>query len=351
MKLIAFYLPQFHPIPENDAWWGEGFTEWSNVARGTPQFEGHYQPHVPADLGFYDLRLAETREAQAALARQYGIHGFCYYHYWFNGKQLLERPFNEVLACGSPDFPFCLCWANDPWSRRWDGRESELLQAQTYSEADDLNHIRALLPALQDRRSITVEGKPMFLVYRGKHLPDPTRTTDIWREEVCKAGLKGIHLVAVETAWDVGWDATRGGFDAKVLFQPQFGLLMTHAARNGAQIPVVGKDSLQVYDYARARMEVSKALQPVPYRRYESVFPGWDNTARVGERAVVMHGSTPVAYEEWLREAVERAFANPPDHRLVFLNAWNEWAEGAHLEPDVRHGVAYLEATARAFQP
>jgi lipopolysaccharide biosynthesis protein len=347
VRLIAFYLPQFHPIPENDEWWGEGFTEWRNVAKADPQFTGHYQPHVPADLGFYDLRLAETREQQAAMARNYGIHGFCYYHYWFNGKRLLERPFEEVLASGKPDFPFCLCWANDPWSRRWDGREDELLQAQTYSGEDDLRHIEALIPALSDPRAITVEGKPVFLVYRGRHLPHAAKTIRLWRKKVRDAGLPGIHLIAVETAWDLGWDATAAGFDAKVLFQPQFGRLITHASHNGTRHAVAGKDRLQVYDYRAAVAELNR-IEPVRYRRYETVVPGWDNTARVGENAVVLHESSPEAYEQWLRRAVDRARRNPPDHRLVFLNAWNEWAEGCHLEPDVRHGLAYLEATARA---
>ena len=347
VRLIAFYLPQFHPIPENDLWWGEGFTEWRNVAKATPQFPGHYQPHVPADLGFYDLRLSEVREDQAALARNYGIHGFCYYHYWFNGKRLLDRPFSEVLASGKPDFPFCLCWANDPWSRRWDGREDELLQAQTYSEEDDIRHIESLIPALSDPRAITIEGKPVFLVYRGKHLPDPARTVDTWRRNVEAAGLAGIYLVAVETAWDLGWDATAVGFDAKVLFQPQFGRLITHASKNG-RIPISGHQNLQVYDYQKAVEEMAK-IESVSYRRYETVFANWDNTSRVGDKAVVMHNSSPIVYEEWLRRAVARTRMYPPEQRVVFVNAWNEWAEGCHLEPDLRHGHAYLEATARAL--
>jgi len=347
-RLIAFYLPQFHPIPENDEWWGKGFTEWRNVARARPLFPDHYQPHVPADLGFYDLRLAEIRERQAELARGAGIHGFCYHHYWFQGKRLLHRPFDEVLASGRPDFPFALCWANDPWSRRWDGREDELLQEQRYSREDDLDHIRWLLPSLSDPRAITVEGKPMFLVYRASHLPDPARTCDIWRSEVERAGLSGIHLVAVETAWDLGWDATEVGFDAKVLFQPQFGWLMTNVSRRHGRIQIESKDELQVYDYDVIRNALED-LDPVDYQRYETVFPGWDNTPRVGDRAVVIHNSSPSAYEEWLAQAVARARAEPPDHRIVFLNAWNEWAEGCHLEPDIRHGHAYLEATRRAL--
>ena len=349
VRLIAFYLPQFHPIAENDAWWGKGFTEWRNVASAEPQFPGHYQPHVPADLGFYDLRLAETRQRQAALAQRAGIHGFCYYHFWFSSKRLLQRPFDEVLASGEPDFPFALCWANDPWSRRWDGRNDDLLQEQTYSAEDDVAHIRWLLPALRDRRAITVEGKPMFLVYRASDLPDPARTCDAWRREVEHAGLPGIHLVAVETAWELGWDATLVGFDAKVLFQPQFGWLITHVSKQGGRLIVPGKDDLQVYEYDVVRAGLAN-LEPVDYRRYDTVFAGWDNTARVGEHAVVMHHSTPSAYEDWLRDAVTRACAEPIEHRLVFLNAWNEWAEGCHLEPDLRHGHAYLEATRRAVR-
>ena len=246
LKLIAFYLPQFHPIPENDAWWGEGFTEWRNVANARPLFDGHYQPHLPSSLGFYDLRLPETREAQAELARAHGITGFCYYHYWFSGKQLLERPFEEVLASGRPDFPFCLCWANEPWSRRWDGQEQDVLQPQSYSEEDDRRHIAWLLPAFLDERAIRVDGKPLFLVYQGRELPDPARTVEIWQEAAREAGLPGIHLVSVETGWDEGWDASQVGFDGKVLFQPQFSILGRQPRLD------VGPAAARVYDYQQA---------------------------------------------------------------------------------------------------
>jgi glycosyltransferase involved in cell wall biosynthesis len=347
-QLIAFYLPQFHPIPQNDAWWGPGFTEWRNVARARPLFDGHLQPHVPGELGFYDLRLAETREQQAELARHHGVHGFCYYHYWFHGKRLLERPFNDVLSSGRPDLPFCLCWVNESWSRRWDGREDDLLIRQRYSAEDDRRHIRALLPALTDDRYITVDGRPVLLVWRVLELPDALRTTDTWREEVVRAGLPGLHLVAVETAWDLGRDASSLGFDAKVLFQPQFGWLITDAGPGGAHIEVLDLPDLQVYDYDAVR-EALRDLEPVSYRRYETVFPAWDNTPRKGSNGVVLHGSTPQSYELWLQEAVARAHALPSSDRFVFLNAWNEWAEGCHLEPDRLHGRAYLEATRRVM--
>jgi hypothetical protein len=189
VRLIAFYLPQFHPIPENDDWWGKGFTEWRNVVQAKPLFPGHYQPHLPADLGFYDLRVPETRQAQADLAREYGIHGFCYYHYWFKGRRLLERPFNEVLTSGQPDFPFCLCWANESWTRAWDGQSGVILMKQEYSEEDDYQHIRWLSNVFRDKRYIRYEGKPLFLVYRVRDLPNPLQTTEIWRNEARRAGI------------------------------------------------------------------------------------------------------------------------------------------------------------------
>jgi glycosyltransferase involved in cell wall biosynthesis len=343
VRLIAFYLPQFHPIPENDAWWGEGFTEWSNVAAAEPLFEGHYQPHIPADLGFYDLRLSETRIAQAELARRYGISGFCYYHYWFSGNRLLDRPFDEVLRSGEPDFPFCLCWANEPWSRRWHGRDEDVLQPQTYSHADDLEHIRSLLGALADPRAIRVDGKAVFVVYQARDLPDPARTVEIWRDEIDRAGLPGVYLMAVETGWDEAWDATEVGFDAKVMFRPQF----TTLGRLPALQTNAGSE-IKVYDYAAAARAFSQP-DDVDYPHYETVCPRWDNSPRTGTRGVVLHGATPEAYEHWLTDAVKRATLRPPEHQLVFINAWNEWGEGCHLEPDLEFGHAFLEATRRAL--
>lgn len=341
-RLIAFYLPQFHPIPENDKWWGEGFTEWTNVAKAQPLFPEHYQPHLPTDLGYYDLRLAETRAEQAALARSYGIHGFCYYHYWFHGKRLLQQPFDEILASGEPDFPFCLCWANEPWSRRWDGRPHDLLQPQNYSDEDDLAHIRWLIPALRDRRAIQIDGKPLLLIYQGRDLPNPARTVQTWRKEVEKAGLPGLYLMAVETGWDAGWDATDVGFDAKVLFQPQFSSLSTVPRYS------VKSSRLRVFEYEHA-WPVLANPEPVSYLRYDTVFPMWDNSARKGEDGWVVHNGTPAAYEEWLHLAIERTLDRPSDQRIVFINAWNEWAEGCHLEPDRQYGRAFLEATQRAL--
>jgi glycosyltransferase involved in cell wall biosynthesis len=342
-RLVAFYLPQFHAIPQNDEWWGEGFTEWANVAAAKPLFEGHYQPHLPADLGFYDLRLPETRQAQAQLAREYGISGFCYYHYWFDGTRLLERPFEEVLASGEPDFPFCLCWANEPWSRRWHGRDEDVLQPQTYSRKDDLRHIRTLLPALGDARAIAIGGRPVFIVYQARDLPEPAQTVETWRTEVAKAGLPDPYLMTVETGWDEGWDATQVGFDAKIMFRPQFTTL-----REARRIRIDDQPGLDVRDYQSAWPLFAERGE-VDYPYFESVCPQWDNSPRTGSRAVVMHDSTPEAYEQWLTRVLERARERERDEQLVFVNAWNEWGEGCHLEPDLRWGHAYLEATRRAL--
>ena len=201
VRFIAFYLPQFYPTPYNDAWWGKGFTEWTNVVKGRPRFRGHYQPHLPADLGFYDLRLSETREAQAELAKHFGVYGFCYYHYWFSGKRILERPLDEVLASGKPDFPFCICWANETWKKSWIGRNTVTLLEQTFSFEDDLAHIRHLLPVLADSRYIRIEGRPLLLVYRVELLPEPRKTAEIWRSEAIKAGLGDLFLVNVQSTY------------------------------------------------------------------------------------------------------------------------------------------------------
>src|SRR5262245_55501556 len=232
VRLIAVYLPQFHPIPENDRSWGKGFTEWTNVAQAKPMFRGHYQPHLPADLGFYDLRLPEVRRAQADLAQEHGIHGFCYYHYWFHGRRLLERPFEDVLRSGEPDFPFCLCWANENWTRRWDGLEQEILLAHHYSPADDLAHIRSLAPALAGPRYIRVDGKPLFLIYRPGLLPDARATVDRWREEYHRLTGEELFLARVARLPEEATDPRLDGFDVAVEFHP-FRPLLGHPLPNG----------------------------------------------------------------------------------------------------------------------
>jgi len=353
-RLIAFYLPQYHPTAENDGWWGRGFTEWRNVVRARPLFAGHYQPHIPADLGFYDLRLPEVREAQAGLARQYGIHGFCYYHYWFNGRRLLDRPFQEVLRSGRPNFPFCLCWANENWTRRWDGLDEQILISQEYSESDDLAHIHALLPSMTDSRYIKVSGKPVLLVYKTSLLPNPSRTADVWRRAAQREGID-LYLVRVETFAD-GVDPTAIGFDASVEFAPDWantGIPVMHGrvGRVLSKLGIVPKayTNHAVYEYGTLVGNMMRKQIPC-YKRFPGVMPSWDNSSRRARGAVIFRGAEPTLYEAWVSAAIERARQRfRGDERLVFINAWNEWAEGNHLEPDLKNGRAYLESTCRAI--
>jgi lipopolysaccharide biosynthesis protein len=342
-KLIAFYLPQFHPIPENNAWWGQGFTEWTNVAKARPLFRRHYQPHLPADLGFYDLRLPEAREAQADLAKTHGVHGFCYYHYWFQGRRLLERPFNEALASGKPDFPFCLCWANENWTKRWDGAEQHILMPQTYSPDDDLNHMRWLLRAFEDRRYIRVEGKPLFLVYRVGDLPDALRTAQIWRTEARRAGIGEIFLCTVESDFKGSKTIpSEIGFDAAVEFHPaRFKRQFMNRVR-GRLLRWRHKNTLMQYSEL---VEAALHLAPPAYLRFRCVVPSWDNTARRRKDAFILTDSRPEAYAKWLEGAILQSQELKNGERLVFVNAWNEWAEGNHLEPCQRWGLSYLRAT------
>ncbi|MBN1626772.1 MAG: glycoside hydrolase family 99-like domain-containing protein, partial [Deltaproteobacteria bacterium] len=337
--LIAFYLPQFHPIPENDQWWGKGFTEWTNVVKAKPLFPGHYQPHLPADLGFYDLRLPEIRKAQADLARKYGIYGFCYYHYWFNGKMLLDYPLQEVLKSGEPDFPFCLCWANENWTRAWDGRHGEILIQQNYSEEDDRNHIRWLLNIFKDTRYIRINNKPLMLIYLAKNIPDAARTVNIWREEAKKVG-ENLYLCKVESApWEYG-DPRSQGFDACVEFQPDWGKLGDPNRRldNGHL----------VFDYEDVvEKMISKPIPP--YKRFPCVTPMWDNSPRRRQSAVIFDKSTPDLYQKWLSTIIGTIDDYNLDENIIFINAWNEWAEGNHLEPDKKNERAYLNATKNAL--
>jgi lipopolysaccharide biosynthesis protein len=366
LRAIAFYLPQFHPIPENDVWWGKGFTDWTNVAKAKPAFKGHYQPHLPADLGFYDLRLPEARKAQADLAREYGIHGFCYYHYWFKGRRLLERPFNEVLNYGKPDFPFCLCWANESWTRLWDGQEQEILMAQNYDEEDDLNHIRWLAGAFRDPRYIRVHGRALFLVYRLSRLPDPERTVEIWRNEARRLGVGDIFICNVESfAADHGL-APQYNLDGAAEFAPdhkeiplrQEANKLTHklsrrpriqrvATMLGLAQPWLSKHG--VYSYAELMNNMLAKPNP-PYLRFPCVMPAWDNAARRQLGATIFHGSTPELYQQWLAAAAQKAKSVNKDEPIVFINAWNEWAEGNHLEPCKKWGHAYLQATRNALK-
>ncbi len=347
VRAIAFYLPQYHPIPENDRWWGKGFTEWTYVTRATPLFPGHYQPHLPSELGFCDLRVGEVREAQADLAREHGIYGFCYHYYWFGGKRLLDRPLTEMLSSGRPNFPFCVCWANENWTRRWDGRDQEILLKQECSPEGDLAFIRELLPILSDDRYIRVDGKPLLLVYRTESLPNPKKTAEIWREESIKAGVGDLYLCRVESFSAAEPESI--GFDAACQFPP---LLIGSPELDPVSVfngtdPSAFKGKM--FDY---RGLAQQALNTeVHYKRFFGVTPSWDNTPRTGQRGYMWLNNSPGAYEDWLVQTVRKTVSLYGDkERLIFINAWNEWGEGCHLEPDQCYGRSFLEATRRALR-
>ena len=354
-RMLAFHLPQFHPTPENDAFWGQGFTEWRNVVQARPRFPAHLQPHLPADLGFYDLRLEETRIAQADLAKAAGLHGFCYYHYWFAGKRVLNTPVDAILASGEPDFPFMLCWANENWTRAWDGGAQEILLRQTYNEADTIAHARHLAPAFDDTRYIRVQGRPAFAVYNTDDIPDPRAWSDLFRETLANEGIDP-YLIRVERHLDDDLrPPTALGFDAALEFQP--------FSRNFLRWQRTRPD-LKRSSTRRALNRLSRDWQHAqPWRDFDThhdmeafiafdtceaapdypcfpgVCPSWDNSARRPKgQAIIFRNSTPQLFADWLTAKARNATD------LLFINAWNEWAEGNHLEPCLRHGHAWLDA-------
>ncbi len=349
MDVLAFYLPQFHPIPENDEWWGAGFTEWTNLAGARPLFRSHKRPDLPGELGFYDLRVPEVREHQAELAAAYGIAALCWWHYWFGGRRLLERPFDEVLSSGRPTLPFCLCWANQSWSGVWHGAPDRILIEQTYPPDDDAAHFAAVLPALSDPRYYKVAGRPLFGVFRPQELPDPKGFTARWRELASSAGLDGLYLVAVSESRD--WGAqyethVEDGFDAAV--HVAFPFDRTVRARL--------RDKLRTRDerFGPGRYHYVHDLPANPRELrgvvHPCVYPNWDNTPRSGRRGSVVVDASPARFERHVRQAVQRAKLNPPGQQLVFVKSWNEWAEGNHLEPDLTVGRGWLEALRRGTQ-
>jgi len=346
-RLICFYLPQFHAIPENDAWWGEGFTEWTNVRPARPMFPGHYQPHVPLDIGYYDLTDINAQKRQIELAKLYGVGGFCFYWYWFGGKRLLEKPVEQWLENPELDFPFCICWANENWTRRWDGMESEVIMGQNHSPEDDIAFIAELGGYLKDPRYIRIDGKPLILVYRPKLLPDAAETAGRWRDW-CRANGIGEIYLAYTQSFELD-DPRNYGFDAAIEFPPN------NASPTVLTERIEGLDpefTGIVYDW-NSYVDRSRNYPQPDYRLFRSVCPAWDNTARRKTGGAIFLNNTPAQYGAWLGNALTRTLADAPtrDERIIFCNAWNEWAEGAHLEPDTRFGYAWLETTRNALDP
>jgi hypothetical protein len=378
-RVIAFYLPQFHPIPENDRWWGKGFTEWTNVAQARPLFRGHYQPRIPADLGFYDLRLPEVREQQAELAKAAGIEGFCYWHYWFgNGRHLLERPFREVLESGRPDFPFCLAWANHSWTNKtWKnahGQPAMLMEQRYDGESDHRDHFQAVLPAFNDQRYIRIDGNPLFLVYAPLDIPCVAEFLKLWRSLAAQNGLSGIHFVGY-TESSSSWQILPDGNKRRVLPRTDNAAdvytsildlgfdAVASSGKNRAEMLVGGKYArlfrlfahrlgwaghLKTYEYKDIMRNYN-----VPEDAWESVYPSllpqWDRSPRTGSTFDVYVNSTPELFRMSVEETLKLIQSKTSARQLLFLRSWNEWAEGNYLEPDIKFGMAYIEALRTAL--
>jgi glycosyltransferase involved in cell wall biosynthesis len=342
-KLIAFYLPQFHPIPENDEWWGKGFTEWHNVAKAKPQFPGHYQPHIPADLGFYDLRLPEVLEQQISMAREFGIYGFCIYYYWFDGKRLLDKPLEMLYNHPEWDMNYCVCWANENWTRRWDGMENEILIGQNHSDKDDLDFIKDVSKYFKDNRYIKVEDKPLLIIYRPGLFPNIKETANEWRRYCIENLGTDIFLGMVQ-----GFGSSNPeeyGFDAAIEFPPHnFNLQFINDRFDTENF------NGHIIDASKLVSDSKGKIQNADYDLIRGVMLAWDNTARRDKKSHIYLNNTPCVYENWLNEAITDTLYKKNNRTpFVFINAWNEWAEGCHLEPDKKYGYAYLNATQRAL--
>lgn len=371
-RVIAFYLPQFHPIPENDKWWGKGFTEWTNVAKAKPLFRGHYQPRIPADLGFYDLRVPEVREQQAQMAREAGIEGFCYWHYWFShDKKLLERPFQEVLQSGRPNFPFCLGWANHNWTNKsWEAgtrKQKEMtLMEMVYTKDEYIKHFYDVLPAFKDKRYIIVDGKPLFYIWSALGIPNPEEFIQLWQKLAHENGLKGIYFVGLEYNLRENEKSLKTAITKKI---------PNNAATRYQKLLDLGYDAVNSRGYFRADMycrttweiiwrsicmrifkytpisicnqrKINKWLYTEEDRQeniYPSLMPNWDRTPRSGRRARIYTNSTPEVFGEQLDQVLDLIKDKEPEHKIVFLMSWNEWAEGNYVEPDMKYGHGYLD--------
>ena len=364
VRIIAFYLPQYHPFKENDEWWGKGFTEWTNVAKAKPLFKGHYQPKIPTDLGFYDLRVPEVREEQARLAREAGIEGFCFWHYWFNGHELMERPFWEIVNSGKPEFPFCIGWANETWKNKmWnkDGslaKGTKILIEQTYSEEDDIVHFNKLLPVFKDQRYIKVDDKPLVFIHRGKDLPYHTITN--WNKMALEAGFPGIHFVGritsdeyinsgdgiVESYLNYGYNAitiSRLGLSSK---KKDY---LSRTIRKIRNI-ILYNGCRHVINYNNEIKFFANEKEDILNSVYPAIYPNFDHSPRSGKKGTIIVGSTPELWGEHIRKIISLVIEKPYQHRIVFLKSWNEWGEGNYIEPDLMWGDQYLRTIERVLK-
>jgi hypothetical protein len=351
VKPIAFYLPQYHPIPENDEWWGKGFTEWTNVTKAKPLFDGHFQPRLPADLGFYDLRISEARIAQAELAKQYGIYGFCYWHYWFAGKQILERPFQEVVELGKPDFPFCLAWANQTWKGTWHGLSNDrVLVEQTYPGAHDHeSHFYYLLDAFKDNRYIEVGGKKLFCIFQPLDIPDVRDFIQQWQTLAHNNGLNGFHFVALHMSDD--WSPTELNYNASVQgISPWVDNLVPPKKYNifqkfFRQFWVPKSDLKKMPRKVSYRDLVQKyPVNNLSSHQYPILFSDWDNTARSGDNGWLFTDFSIDLFRDYMLKACQETENKNIEEKFIFIKSWNEWAEGNYLEPDIKFGLKLLES-------
>jgi len=358
VRPIAIYLPQYHPIPENDAAWGVGFTEWNNVKKAAPVFEGHYQPHVPHEsVGYYDLRDPEVMVKQATMAKEHGIYGFAYYHYWFNGKRLLNLPIDNMLRTGKPDFPFCYIWANENWTKRWDGEDNEIIIKQEYSFEDDRKHICFLCEnVFSDKRYITVDNKPLFIVYKPFLFPDIKKTIEIWKDEVSKTIYKEIYIVSMDN-FLMGQKPDKLGFEATIHFQPDYRLFKNRLSGDifsrflhRFKIKESPFKKNTIYDYEEYLNLSLKFYSEIDHKCYPGIMPGWDNSARRKKGALIFSNSTPEKYKNWLVSILNIFKGFNDEENFIFLNAWNEWAEGNHLEPCNNWTDKYLYYTKEVLE-
>lgn len=364
-KIIAMYFTQLHAIKENDEWWGMGFTDWDNVKRTEPLFDGHYQPRVPLGSKYYDQSDVETVRAQVELAKKYGLYGFCHYHYWFDGKQLLETPTNLFLQNKDIDFPFCLSWANETWSKRWDGRDHDILIKQTHPPTEESwsRHFDYLIKAWSDERAIKINGKPVFIIYRPQKIHDTDAMLAFWNLKAKENGLKGIYFI-FQKQYEPSNNTCLKSFDAEFQFQPfeaihsadysQGALYKQRIRRFIDGLPEVvqggiwslwasGKKNHTIHQYDEVWRQIIQNSKKAPTNTFPGAFVDWDNTARYGNRATIVEGASPERFKYWFKNLVDDLSTRSDDMNYIFLNAWNEWSECAYIEPDEKYGYAYLE--------